>query len=184
MDIGIVSKRYAKALYEYACGNKKEEAVYKEMLVLSATFIQVKKLRQALENPILPIDEKEKLLCEAAGGKVSEEYKRFMTLVLNERREKFIQFMAGSYISLYRKMNHISIGKLITASPVDAKVINRMKKMVAKGIEGIVEFDTSVDPSLLGGFIFELNFERCDASVATQLAKVRQQFIDKNKRIV
>ncbi len=184
MDIGIVSKRYAKALYEYACENKKENVVYKEMQVLVNSYRQVEQLRHALDNPVLPREEKVKLLCKAAGGKVSNEYKRFVTLVLDERREKFMQFMAYSYIDLYRKKHHINIGKLTTASPVKEETIERMKNIVAKGTSGIVEFETHVEPSIIGGFIFEINFNRLDASIATQINKVRQQFIEKNRRIV
>lgn len=184
MDIGIVSKRYAKALYEYACENRNEKVVYDEMQALVKCYQKVEKLRPALENPILSKEEKIKLLCEAAGGKVSNEYKRFVTLVLEERREKFMQFIAYSYIDLYRKMNHINIGKLTTASPVEEKIIERMKNMVAKGTRGTVEFETHVEPSILGGFIFEIDFNRLDASIATQINKVQQQFIDKNRRIV
>ena len=41
------------------------------------------------------------LLREASGGKdVSQELMRFFNLVLDERREKFLQFMLWSYIDL------------------------------------------------------------------------------------
>lgn len=184
MDIGTISKRYAKALYDYACGNGNETVVYKEMLMLASSYQKVGNLRPTLENPILSREDKVKLLCEAAGGKVSNEYKRFATLVLEERREKFMQFMAYSYIDLYRKKNNINIGKLITASPVTDTIIGRMKNMVAKGTQGTVEFETHIDPSIMGGFILEIDFNRMDASIASQINKVRQQFIERNRRIV
>ncbi len=184
MDIGIISKRYAKALYEYAYESRNEKVVYTEMQILVNCYKKVPKLRPALENPILSKEEKIKLLCEAAGENVSNEYERFVTLVLKERREKFMQFIAYSYIDLYRQMNHINIGKLITASPVKEEIIERMKNIVAKGTQGTVEFETYVEPLILGGFIFEINFNRLDASIATQINRVRQQFIDKNRRIV
>ena len=47
-----------------------------------------------------------------------------------------------------------------------------------------MELQTEVDPSIEGGFIFDINDFRLDASIATQLKKVKQQFIDKNRRIV
>ena len=184
MDIGIISKRYAKALYEYACENKNGKAVYKEMQMLINSYQEGGNLRSALENPVLSKAEKIRLLCEAAGGNVSNEYKRFATLVFEERREKFMPFIAYSYIDLYRKLNNINIGKLITASPVKNEIIERMKNMVAKKTQGRVEFETQVESSIMGGFIFEINFNRLDASIATQINKVRQQFIEKNRRIV
>ena len=47
-----------------------------------------------------------------------------------------------------------------------------------------MELETVVDPSIEGGFVFDINDYRLDASIATQLKRVKQQFIDKNRRIV
>ena len=130
------------------------------------------------------MNDKIKLLCNAAGGKVSQEVERFITLVLHERREKFMQFIACSYIDLYRKQNNILLGKLITAEKVNKEIEDRMRMMIVKGTQGTVEFETSVEPSIIGGFILDIDYNRLDASVATQLNRVRRQFMEKNRRIV
>ncbi len=184
MDIGIVSRRYAKALYEFAAESKAERKVYAEALTLVDSYAKVGNLRQALANPVLTKDEKADLLCKAAGGDVSDEYRRFVELVLNEKREYFMQFIAYSYISLYRKRNHINVGTLITASPVAQANLERLKGMVAKATQGTVEFVNSVNPSIVGGFILEIDFNRLDASVESQINKVRRQFVEKNSRIL
>ena len=104
--------RYAKALLAYADEKGTEDIVYEEAGILADSFSRIPELRQALDNPVLPAETKLKLICEAAGGgKVSEELKRFVELVLEERREKFLQFMIMSYIDLYRKQKNISVGK-------------------------------------------------------------------------
>jgi F-type H+-transporting ATPase subunit delta len=184
MDIGIISKHYAKALYAFACRNSHEAKVYAEMQAFAENYRQVPRLREMLDNPALPAQEKAALLCNAAGGKVSDEYKRFAELILQKGREKFMLFMAHSFIELYRKEKQIHFGTLITANPMDEETLNRLKGKVAKGVQGTLEFEQQTDPSLLGGFIFELNFNRLDASVANQISRVRQQFLDKNRRIV
>ena len=126
-----------------------------------------------------------KLICEAAGGgQVSEELKRFVELVLEERREKFLQFMIMSYIDLYRKQKNISVGKITTVCPVAEEVVNRIRALVVEKTHGTVEFKTKIDPKLEGGFIFEIGTYRLDASVANQIKRVKQQFIAKNRRIV
>ena len=90
-----------------------EDTVYEEAGILADSFSRIPELRQALDNPVLPAETKLKLICEAAGGgQVSEELKRFVELVLEERREKFLQFMIMSYIDLYRKQKNISVGKI------------------------------------------------------------------------
>ncbi len=184
MNTGVISKRYAKALYEFAEGSKKEEQVYREMEVLARSYMQVPDLRKALDNPLLSTDAKIDLLCNAAGGKVTEELKRFFALVLKEHREKFMQFIACSYIDLYRKKNNILIGRLITATPVTKGIEDRMRMMIEKTTHGTVEFETEVEPSIQGGFILDIDFNRLDASVATQFKRIRRQFMEKNRRIV
>ena len=107
MYIGVISMRYAKALLAYADEKGTEDIVYEEAGILADSFSRIPELRQALDNPVLPAETKLKLICEAAGGgKVSEELKRFVELVLEERREKFLQFMIMSYIDLYRKQKN------------------------------------------------------------------------------
>ena len=176
MYIGVISMRYAKALLAYADEKGTEDTVYEEAGILADSFSRIPELRQALDNPVLPAETKLKLICEAAGGgKVSEELKRFVELVLEERREKFLQFMLWS---------NISVGKITTVCPVAEEVVNRIRALVVEKTHGTVEFKTKIDPKLEGGFIFEIGTYRLDASVANQIKRVKQQFIAKNRRIV
>ncbi len=185
MYIGVFSIRYAKALLAYANESGTEDAVYEETKTLASSFVQVPQLRQALENPVLPVETKLQLVCEAAGGsRVSKELKRFVELVLAERREKFLQFMVMSYIDLYRKQKNISVGKLTTVCPVSHEIVDRIRALVVEKTQGTVEFMARIDPKLEGGFIFEFGTYRLDASIANQIKRVKQQFIAKNRRIV
>lgn len=185
MYIGAISMRYAKALLAYADENGVEDKVYEEAKTLADSFAQVPELRPTLENPVLPAETKLKLVCEAAGGTgVSKEMKRFIGLVLEERREKFLQFIIMSYIGLYQKQKNISIGKITTVCPVAEEVVDRIRALVVEKTHGTVEFKTKLDPGLEGGFIFEIGTYRLDASVANQIKRVKKQFIAKNRRIV
>ena len=173
MDIGIVSMRYAKALMEYAKSMGAEDTLYKEFCMLDRSFRKHPDLRMALENPILTIREKLTLICTAAVGDApaGREFARFMTLVLKNRRENFLQYICLSFLDLYRKDKHIGVGK-------------RIHDSASSLLHASMELQTEVDPSIEGGFIFDINDFRLDASIATQLKKVKQQFIDKNRRIV
>ncbi|WP_291530533.1 F0F1 ATP synthase subunit delta [Bacteroides sp. UBA939] len=186
MDIGIISMRYAKALMEYTKGTGAEERVYGEVRMLERSFRKHPDLREALDNPILTIREKFSLICTAAvgDGDVSREFFRFITLVLKNRRESYLQYISLTYLSLYRKLKHIGVGKLITSVPVSREVWERIRDSASTLLHARMELHTEVDPSIEGGFIFDINDFRLDASVATQLKRLKQQFIDKNRRIV
>lgn len=186
MDIGIVSMRYAKALIEYAQGTGAEDRLYKEMRMLERSFRKHPDLRVALDNPILTIREKFSLIRTAAigDGEESREFARFVTLVLRNRREYFLQYICLTFLDLYRKRKHIGVGKLITAVPVSREVWERIRDSASTLLHAQMELQTEVDPAIEGGFVFDINDFRLDASIATQLKRVKQQFIDKNRRIV
>ena len=63
-------------------------------------------------------------------------------------------------------------------------VWERIRNSASNLLHAEMELQTEVDPSIEGGFVFDINDYRLDASIATQLKKVKQQFIDKNRRIV
>lgn len=186
MEVGILSMRYAKAAIEYARGKGLEDRLYQEFLTLSHSFFTQPALREALDNPVITIKEKLALVCTAADGDKSStrEFVRFITLVLRNKREGYLQFIALMYLDLYRKLKHIGVGRLITAVPVNGEMEDRIRSTAAKILHAKMELEMEVDPSIEGGFIFDINDFRLDASVATQLKRVKQQFIDKNRRIV
>lgn len=186
MDIGIVSMRYAKALMEYAKSTGTEDLFYRKFRMLSRSLEKHPDLRKALDNPILTIREKFSLICTAAVGDavVGREFTRFITLVLKNRREGFLQYICLSFLDLYRKDKHIGIAKLTTAVPVSKEVEERIRNSASSLLHAHMELQTEVDASIEGGFIFDVNDFRLDASISTQLKRVKQQFIDKNRRIV
>jgi len=183
MNEGMISKRYAKALLQYAGDNKSEDTVYSEMKKLASIFAREPKLRMAMDNPMLNADDKMELIKIAAGGKPSAELIRFMELVLKNKREKFLQNIALSYIDLYCEKKDINTGKLITATPVDSSVTEKMKGLLKQIKAGTLDFETSVDPDIEGGFILYIDDYRLDASVRTQLKRIKQQFIAENSKM-
>ena len=172
MDLGVISVRYARALLKSATELKLEDQVYKEMQTLSRSFLEVPELRFTIDNPMLSKDKKLKLIVTACGENVGEQTKKFVALVLKEDREKTLQFMAASYITLYRQQKNIIRGSLTTAAPVSKDTEDRMRRMVESKTKGTVEFKTEVDPNIIGGFILEYDTYRMDASVKSKLNKI------------
>ena len=184
MNIGVVSKRYAKALLDFAIARGNEEKIYKEVETLAGHFGNVPDLKKTIENPVVTRKAKLDLLIEASGGKnVSEEMKRFLQLVIDGKREKFLHFMTWSFIDQYRERKHILMRRLTTA--VEApELVRHLEEIGALKTESKVVIEANIDPSIIGGYIMEIDGYRLDASVANQLRNIRRQFIDKNRRIV
>ncbi len=175
MDLGVISVRYARALLKSATELKLEDQVYKEMQTLAECYIQVPELRFTIDNPMLTKAQKKTLLETACGQHPSELTSRFVSLVLKEDRENALQFMATSYITLYRKQKNIIRGTLTTAVPISAHTEEKVKAMVQHKTQGTVEFNTEVDPNIIGGFVLEYDTYRLDASVKLQLRSILKE---------
>ena len=173
MDIGIISVRYARALLKSALDQKLDGQVYQEMQLLARSYVEVPELRHTIDNPMLAKEKKEQLLLTAVGGdQASVLSKAFVALVLREDRENMIQFMANSYVTLYRQQKNIIRGKLTTAVAVTPATEQKMRQMVESKTKGTVEFETEVNPDIIGGFILEYDTYRMDGSVKTKLNNI------------
>ena len=172
MDIGVISVRYARALLKSATDAKIEQQVYAEMQQIAKSYIEVPQLRSTIDNPMLSKDKKQALLLTAAGRKPSDLMKVFIGLVLKEDRESVMQFIANSYVTLYRQQKNVIRGRLITAAAVSPETEQKMRQMVESKTNGTVEFESQVIPDIIGGFILEYDTYRMDASVKTKLNSI------------
>ena len=151
---------------------KIETDVYKEMQTMAKTYTEVPQLRQTIDNPMLSKDTKQQLLLTAVGEKPCELTKAFISLVLKEDRENVMQFIANSYVTLYRQQKNVIRGRLITATAVSPAAEQKMRQMVESKTNGTVEFETEVNPDIIGGFILEYDTYRMDASVKSKLNSI------------
>ena len=151
MTIGSIAVRYATALLEYANELKVADKVYRESLQLKESFLSIPELRMAMNNPLLEPAKKATLIEQAVGTGMTAEFKRFVQLVLDQKRENLLLFRDTSYIGLYRKQENISVGSLITATEPSPAVVERIRRMVmneTKGRCGIDERTLTLTHSL------------------------------------
>ena len=168
MNLGVISVRYARALLKEAVIEHQEDVLYAEMQTLLHSYFTVHELKIAVDSPMLSNEEKQNLL-ELACGALTQ---KFIRLILKKNRGELLQFMAASYVSIYRELKHITLSQLTTASPVDLETEQKVKQLIESYTHGEVEFSSKIDTDLIGGFILEYDSYRMDASVQTKLRKV------------
>ena len=185
MNTGTVSFRYASALMKFVSETGNGELVYGQVMRINGSLSSIPQLREVIDNPMSVPDAVKFELLESAldGEEMAEELKRFIRLVMKNRRTKFLRWMFLSFIMLYREANGIKLSRLVTAVPAP-DLEKRLAGIVKEKNGDSVLFEHYVDSGIIGGFIFEIDGYRLDASTASQLKSVRRQFIEKNRRIV
>lgn len=188
MDLGLLPSRYAKALYESALEKGLSSGVYEAMRNLESMFNgpDGDRLTATVANPY--VDESEKMnLVIAACGNVEDNQPGvdalvgdFMKLLIKNRRLTLVRGVALAYISLYRKKNGIRRVTVEWASRPDSTTEEQMKGLVQRHIgTDKMEYNSTVNPDLIGGYRIAIDNERLDASVANEFNQLRQKLLSK-----
>ncbi|MDR2120063.1 MAG: F0F1 ATP synthase subunit delta [Tannerella sp.] len=180
MNEGLISRRYAKALYRYAEERREEQTLYRSMKALIENLRALPELHETLCSPMVAAGDKETLLRHAADVP-QESYLAFVRLILANRREKSLMKIALGYTEYYLRKKRISVVHLTFATAMPQRILSRMRDDFERITHGEVELSVQIDPAIGGGFVFRINDRRLDASVAGQLALIRKQIAEENK---
>lgn len=178
MNDGLIPNRYAKALYKLSQERGDTAAVYQEMKQLDVAYASESGLKKAVNNPFLPVADKLKLLCAASGGKLDGTSARFMELVIKNNRINFLRSIALAFMRQYRELNGIAKVEVVTATQLGDDEINDIVDVVKEQLGGkTIELTKSVNPDLIGGFTVDVDSRVLDASVRSQLEKLRLKLL-------
>lgn len=179
MNEGLIPRRYAKALFEVATEQKQDQRLYVLMTNLEEAFDKEPQLQKTLANPFVSDSDKRRLLATAAGATTADKlFDDFTGLLAHNRRMDFAMGICKAYTLLYRQANNIYRVHTTSASKMAADQEDRLKALILRHLGGgTMEYSSSVDPSLIGGFTVTVDNERLDASVRQQLQQMRQQLI-------
>ena len=184
MNAGVVASRYAKALLKFVQETGNGDKVYAQAGILALRMQEIRQLKDYVENhPEIDPEKRMQLLETSLGEPMAMELRRFVGLVISRRRTEFFHRMLYSFLSQYREFYNIKVGRLMTALPAEG-LKERMEELFHARTGAEVHLDVKVNPEILGGFVFELDDWKLDASVATQIRKISRRLIDNNNRIV
>ena len=185
MNTGIIASRYADALLKYVKETGEGEVVCRQTEILEEALRTSPELVRFLESPaLLQATAKVALLQKALGEeKMTASLEKFLLLVIRQDRIPYLRYILHYFIMRWYESIGVSPAKLVVSTPSPG-LEERIKGIFNDFTGRKLELKTSVDPSIIGGFIFEVADKRIDASISRQLEELRREFIEKNGRIV
>ena len=176
MDNGRISVRYARALFQTAQEQGCEDAVYDGLTRFAHNYIlAIAQFNEVLADPIVAQEEKVKLLEMAVGDPLHDTLKQFITFVAEQKREDKMFLIAMKYMEMYREKHNILSTQVTTATELPEATYDKIKAFVKQTFDADAEIDVKIDPSLIGGFILDIENTRMDASVAGQLNALKNK---------
>ena len=178
MNQGLISRRYASALWLYARKNGQEDRVYNETRLLSSGFIKYTSLKRVLSNRTVPLEKKLAVVTMIAGENVSDVFKKFVRLLFTNHREEFLQTICLSFETIYLREQKILKASLVTAVPVENTMELRFVQKIEEGTGHTIRLSAAVNPTILGGCVITVDTWRLDASVTTKLKRIKESLLE------
>lgn len=158
MNTGLIASRYANALLLLTKESGRGEQVCKQV-------------RRILASP------------DDMPAEFEPDLEKLIALLKKNGRLEYLKFVLRSFVSLYFSSEGICLATLTTAIP--APGLGKKLCDLVSGLSGYrIVLDSRVDPSIIGGFVLDVDDNLFDASVRTQIETIRREFIEKNTRIV
>ena len=168
--------RYARALFQLAQDQGCEDAVYEGLARFVHNYLlAIAQFNEVLADPIVAREEKVKLVEMAVGEPMHDCLKQFIAFVADQQREDKMFLIALKYMEMYRAKHNIMSTKVTTATELSEASYDKIKAFVKQTFDADAEIDVKIDPSLIGGFILDIENTRMDASVAGQLNALKNK---------
>lgn len=179
MNEGLIPRRYAKALLEFASEKGDSQKVYDLMKNLADSFVSEDSLQAVIGNPFVEDADKINLLKTAANAKETDTvYADFLALLAGNKRLNMMRAISLAYLDVYRKVNNIYKVEVVAASELTPDDETRLKALILTHLGGgSMEYSYRIEPDLIGGFVINIGSERLDASISNELKQLRLKLL-------
>ena len=206
MNTGIIATRYATALLKLVEETGSGELVAAQVQVIEKALDEVPDFRRAVDDPAVAAVQKISLFEASLKDSMAQELHKFLELLIRNGRIGDVRLVLTTFVTEYYRSRHIKRARLVVADPalldpeptpsdpvpVEGSLRQAQRPALEARLRDLGEkqtgcrliLKTEVNPSLIGGFVFEVEDTVLDASVSRQLDVIRHQFIEKNRRIV
>jgi F-type H+-transporting ATPase subunit delta len=172
-----VAARYAKSLIDLSGEQKNTDAVLNDMQAFTQTYAQHKQLQTLLRSPVITGDKKLAVLKKVFGN-FNKLTLAFFDIIIRKKREFYLNAIAEGFIQQYNDLNKVLAATVKTAVEIDEKTQKEIKGFIEKATGKNVELKNTVDASLIGGLVIQMEDKLYDASVAGKLRKAKQELLN------
>jgi F-type H+-transporting ATPase subunit delta len=173
MKSSSAANRYAKALFSLAKDERRLAEVRKEVDAFAALLAENDELRDALFTPLHPGEERKAVLRSIAERGLSPLLTNFCCFLIDQRRMIDFAVIAAELDRLVDEDAGLLIAEVISASPLDDRRRDRLRRALSDRTGSEVRVEVSLDPALIGGAIAKVGDLVIDGSIRTQLLQLR-----------
>ncbi len=173
-----IAKRYARALFELAEEEGRIEEIGRDLAVIDALFVSDSAIRDGLTSPVKSHEAKAEVLTaiiEATGA--DKMVGNFLFVMLEARKLTVLPQVNATYMAMADEATGKLRGEVITPMPLEESALQTISAALSKALGKEVILEARQDPSLMGGMVARVGNLVFDASVKTQLQRMKDTLI-------
>ncbi|MFO7756027.1 MAG: ATP synthase F1 subunit delta [Bacteroidales bacterium] len=176
MNESKIAVRYSKALFLSASEQKKLKEVREDM-VFVLRLSAMEDFRSIINSPVINNTKKREIMKALFKDNVSSTSFSLITLAVNNNREAYLPGIARVYIDRADRHEGITRVMLKTAAPVGSNNRDRVIGIIEEDLNTKADMEEIVDSDIAGGYILKIEDKYIDASLRTQLRKIKEELI-------
>jgi F-type H+-transporting ATPase subunit delta len=176
MTSRTAAARYARALMDVASKEADVDQVGQELDDFIALLTQHAALDRVLMNPAVPTMRKRAAMHEltrVAG--LSQVVSKLLVLLAERDRLVLLNDLAATYRDLLMERQNVVRAEVTSATPLAVEKAQAIEARLAALTGKKVSMVTKVDEDIIGGMVARVGSTVYDASIATQLKKMRER---------
>ena len=170
-----VAKPYARALYDAAVEQNALADIVADIDRLRELIEASEELTQLIHSPVLSPQFKSETFQQLFTDAMHPLTINFFQLLALKQRERYLIAIMDVFSVIVDEAAGRLVAQVTTAVPLTSEQAEQLTEQLSAYSGKQVRLETTTDAQIQGGFIVQLDDTVFDASIATQLQRLRQQ---------
>ena len=171
---GLISDRYASALYELAADADKVDAVLRDLEIIQKHISDNKELKLLIKSPLISSNDKlivlEKILKNQSINNLSL---TFLRVISKNKRFANLLMIISEFININAKRRGDVLADITSADELSFQQKNGIKDQLRSILGEKLSLNFKVDKKIIGGLIVNVGSKMIDSSLASKINKIK-----------
>ena len=170
-----VARRYAHALMDVAREQQAVDATSESLDLVGRAMAASRELQMLLASPLVAEGRKASVMRALFERRIDRLPMEFIDLLIRKHRERNLQEVIVQFHALRDELQNVVTVDVTAAVPLRPEQEQALREELERRTGKHVRLRLTSDPTVMGGLVVKIGDTVLDASVAHQLARLREQ---------
>ena len=165
---------YARAMLDVVGAEGKAERLTDELVLVAQAFGESEELQGALSDPLIPFEKKRGIVSDLLEKRASGVTVSLVNMLIGVGRIKDLPEITKRMMELAAEAEGEVVADVTSAIELDAATQERLAARLSEVTGKKVKLHVTVDPSVIGGLVAQVEDTLFDGSVRSRLLELRE----------